>query len=217
MTVTAPDTRRAPAGRTAPLLVALVSVVLAIVPGAAARVDAHASTPAAEVPETRVRAPEAPTGIPVGPADTVLPGQGRRTTTLSPRLVVGFRVAPRSAVTDLADSYPSPPGVGDPRTVAVLDTPSGGSYPGRSGFPGQPHAAVREALDAVPPGARSPFHGQCAEIHCLMQAFEAGDDVAGGTLSTARVRGPNSPAHGTPIPPCPSCQPVLDKLGVRYR
>jgi hypothetical protein len=121
---------------------------------------------------------------------------------------------PNTAVADLADSYPRPPGVGDARTVAVLDTPSGRSYPGRNGFPGQPHPSVQEALDAVPSGVRPPFHGQCAEIHCITQALDAGDDVAGGTIATARVRGPNSPAHGTSIPPCPSCQLVLDKFGV---
>jgi RHS repeat-associated protein len=123
----------------------------------------------------------------------------------------------KSAASDLADTFPRPPGVGDPRTVAVLKTPSGGSYPGRSGFPGEPHPAVQEALDGVPENVRPPFHGECAEIDSLSQALDAGDHVAGGVVSTARVRGPNSPAHGTAIPPCPSCQHVLDKMGVTYR
>ena len=121
----------------------------------------------------------------------------------------------RTPAADLADSYPRPPGIGDPRTVAVLETRSGGYYPGRSGFSGPPHPAVQEALDTVPRHLQPRFFGKCAELQCLSRALEAGDDVAGATISTARVRGLNSAAHGTPIPPCSACRWVLPKFGVR--
>jgi hypothetical protein len=98
--------------------------------------------------------------------------------------------------------------------VAVLDTPSGGRYPGVSGSGNTPHPRVQQALDNVPSSAQSPFHGGCAEIQCLSAAMNAGDDVAGGTIATARVRCPISAAHGTPIPACSTCRHVLDEFGV---
>jgi hypothetical protein len=122
--------------------------------------------------------------------------------------------AQRAPLTELANSFPRPPGSGDPLTVAILETPSGGSYPGRSGFPGQPHPDIQASLDSIPSEGRARFHGRCAEIHCLTQALDAGDDVTGGTIEAARVRGPNSELHGTTIAPCDSCQAVLDKFGV---
>lgn len=117
---------------------------------------------------------------------------------------------------NLADTYPRPPREGDPRTVAVLETPSHGLYPGRSGFSEPNHPEVQHALDNVPNGSRSPFHGRCAEIDCLNQSYTAGDIPSGGALGTARVRGPNSAAHGTPIEPCASCADVLQQLGVAW-
>jgi RHS repeat-associated protein len=121
-----------------------------------------------------------------------------------------------TAAKDLADSMPRPPGMGDPRTVAVLDTPSGGRYQGTSGSGVAPHPRVQQALDNVPGSSQSPFHSHCAEIQCLSGALNAGDNVAGGAGSAVRVRGPNSPAHGTPISPCTSCQAVLDEFGVQW-
>lgn len=122
----------------------------------------------------------------------------------------------QAAARALADSMPRPPRAGDPRTATVVGTKSGALYPGTSGSGVRPHSTVQEALDAVPEADRSVFHGECGEIECLSRALEAGDDVAGGFSSSARIRGPNSSAHGSSIPPCSSCAAVLDALGVRY-
>jgi hypothetical protein len=115
----------------------------------------------------------------------------------------------------LADSY-RPPGSKDPLTVAVLQTKSGALYAGRSGFRRAVDPRVRAALDSVPEAVRPAFHGRCAEIDCLNQAIADGGDVTSSVVSTARVRGLASAAHGTPIQPCRSCEWVLKQLGGLY-
>jgi YwqJ-like deaminase len=114
----------------------------------------------------------------------------------------------------LADRQVRPPGEGDPRTVAVLRTLSGGTYEGVSGSGVAPADSVQEALDSVPEDIRPGFHGECAEIQCISQAVQAEDPVEGGDMAAARVRGPNSPAHGTPIEPCASCAWVMGRFGI---
>jgi len=99
----------------------------------------------------------------------------------------------------------------------VLKLQDGRSYPGSSGFTGPRNPVVEAALAAVPEDVRPPFHGYCAEIQCLSDALNAKENLTGSVVSTARVRGLNSQQHGTPIPPCPSCEVVLDKLGVGYK
>lgn len=118
---------------------------------------------------------------------------------------------------NLADKFPRPPGRGDPRTVAVLRTRTGKPYEARSGFDEEAHPDLQSVLDDVPAGQRPPWHGYCAEVHCINQALKAEGSVKGATVATAKVRGPNSPAHGDPLPPCPSREVVLRKMKVRYQ
>jgi hypothetical protein len=40
--------------------------------------------------------------------------------------------------------------------------------------------------------------------------------LEGSSIQTARIRGINSAAHGTPIDPCETCGPMLDRLGISY-
>lgn len=194
----------------------LASLLLLLVALATVLTAGTVSASAAHRPETRVRAINTPTANAVGQHSSETPGHVGQLRPEQPGSASGSCVATEAAARDLADSMPRPPGVGDPRTVAILDTPSGNSYSGVSGSGVAPHPAVQEALDSVPAGAQSPFHGQCAEIQCLSGALNAGEDVAGGTISPVRVRGPNSPAHGTSIPPCSSCEVVLKGFGVSW-
>ncbi|SEU13869.1 RHS repeat-associated core domain-containing protein, partial [Pseudomonas graminis] len=77
------------------------------------------------------------------------------------------------------------------------------------------HPTVQEALDAVPIKKRAPWHGECAEISCLSQAYDAGINPAGGTSRAINI-GESGKGHGTPKKACRTCSPVLDSLGVNY-
>lgn len=141
----------------------------------------------------------------------------------------GLQVAPvsRTAVEGLADSYRGQLNSEGPRTVARLETPAG-AFNGRSGYSGGPHTVAQQLVDAKP--AR--FSGACAECDAVSQALRAAETrtgqpittveqahqaLSGSSVQTARVRGPNSTAHGTPMPPCETCQPLLNALGILYR
>lgn len=100
-----------------------------------------------------------------------------------------------------------------PGTVAVLETPQG-TFTGASGTRQPVHPRVQQALDSVPEGSRSPFHGACAEPQCISRAIEAGVDPAGGSMTAYRVRGAGNPAHGTIIPPCESCAAIQRMFGI---
>ncbi|MBD0669461.1 hypothetical protein BU198_01690 [Streptomyces sp. CBMA156] len=97
--------------------------------------------------------------------------------------------------------------------------------------------AVQSLLDRVGPAMRSLFHGRCPDAVLLSQvAAEAraalvaeGVDhpanarvldrtatlLSGAVIAATLVREWGDPAHGRPIPPCSSCAPVLEALGVR--
>lgn len=76
--------------------VALLVAVLAILVGAAHRVDTHASTGRAVVAGTRVRVHDPAQQAVVGATRTVLAGQGRETSAVAAGAAIGSRVAPRS-------------------------------------------------------------------------------------------------------------------------
>ncbi len=98
---------------------------------------------------------------------------------------------------------------------------------------GQPHPVAQQVLDSIPPAQRAKgIHGRCAEVDAVSQALRAAEArtgqpittveqarqaLSGSSMQTARVRGPNSTQHGTPIDPCDSCTPFLDALGIPYR
>jgi hypothetical protein len=73
--------------------------------------------------------------------------------------------------------------------------------------------AVQDALDAVPAAQRAPWHGACAEMGCLSQAFDAGVNPAGGSIRAVAI-GSSNPGHGLPKMICSSCSSVLDRIGV---
>jgi RHS repeat-associated protein len=100
-----------------------------------------------------------------------------------------------------------------PGTVAVLETPQG-TFNGASGTRQPVHPRVQEALDSVPEGSRSPFHGKCAEPQCISRALEAGVEPSGGRMTSFRVRSPGHPDHGTIIPPCASCAAIQRAFGI---
>ena len=79
-----------------------------------------------------------------------------------------------------------------------------------SGGPGPDavHPKVQDILDA---NAGCGGHGgHCAEIHAVSKALNAGRDVAGGTMATIRTW------TGKLVPACPSCQAVMNFLGIKF-
>ena len=150
-----------------------------------------------------------------------------------PDLAPNVPVKP-TAVEALADSYRDLPNSQRPATVAELST-AADSFGGRSGFSGQTHPVVQQILDNIPPAKQATWQGNCAEVDAISQALRAAEArtgqpittieqarqaLSGSTMQTAKVRPPNSPnaaQNGTPIPPCSSCQPLLDALGIPYR
>jgi hypothetical protein len=77
------------------------------------------------------------------------------------------------------------------------------------------HARVQEALDRVPPAERAPWHGHCAEVGCVDQAFKTGVDPRGGTSIAVNI-GRSGSGHGTFKEACSSCRRMLEFLGVRF-
>jgi len=139
----------------------------------------------------------------------------------------GLAPSSRTAVEALADSYRGLPSAQRPATVAQLET-AAGSFGGRAGYSGGMHPVVQELVNANP----GKFSRACAECDALSQALRAAEaptgqpittvqqaqqTLSGSSIRTARVRGPSSPNHGTPLAPCDSCQPLLDALGIQYR
>jgi hypothetical protein len=64
-------------------------------------------------------------------------------------------------------------------------------------------------------------HGGCAEVGCLIQAYQAEGPAAisGGSMRTVNVRNPMSSRaaeQGTPATPCGRCERLLGILGIGW-
>lgn len=106
-----------------------------------------------------------------------------------------------------------------PSVAAALQTRDGKIFDSLSGPTHDPvelHPRVQDALDQIPETERSDYHGSCAEPKAISKALHAGADLAGSSISTAKIRGPNSEQHGAPYDPCKSCARMLDSLGIQY-
>lgn len=81
-----------------------------------------------------------------------------------------------------------------------------------SGSPTPLHPAVQRALDSVP-HPRKPWHGGCAEPRCISQALDAGENPAGGVMTSVQIGDNGLVPHGAVRPPCPSCQVLQEWFG----
>ncbi|MFC9324670.1 YwqJ-related putative deaminase [Kitasatospora sp. NPDC057015] len=96
------------------------------------------------------------------------------------------------------------------------------------------HPLIGDFLDALPVEQLERFTGLCPEALLLSQHLvavdtgrskraarkplglgEARKSLKGARLTTVRIREENDPAHGTHAPPCRSCEPLLEHLGVQ--
>jgi hypothetical protein len=106
-----------------------------------------------------------------------------------------------------------------PPTVAALRTRTSGRniFSGASRGPETKlHPRLQEALDRVPEAKRSPYHGKCAEIRAINDALNQPVSVKDSVIETRYVRKAGHVKHGLPHKPCPSCEPVLRQLGIKY-
>ncbi|MEQ1977599.1 hypothetical protein [Xenorhabdus sp. SGI240] len=91
-------------------------------------------------------------------------------------------------------------------------------FTGISGETVPQNSKVTGVLMGTPPAHRAPWHGGCAEISCLDQAFNAGVKVEDLTKSTSKALniGTSGIAHKSPKPACASCSYVLKYFGVKF-
>ncbi|WP_129308873.1 DUF6531 domain-containing protein [Streptomyces sp. L2] len=132
--------------------------------------------------------------------------------------------AARDAARQRADVEQQRPGASKktrPTSTAGLSVPGHGTFDGASikgGAGHNLHPDVQAAYDRVPEAIKESVggaHSKCGEAEALSDAMRAGADPRGGVMAAVNVRAPGNPMHGTPKPPCASCQHVLDQLGVR--
>ncbi|MGJ0626418.1 RHS repeat domain-containing protein, partial [Xenorhabdus bovienii] len=91
-------------------------------------------------------------------------------------------------------------------------------FTGISGETVPQNSKVTGVLMGTPPAHRAPWHGGCAEISCLDQAFNAGVKVEDLTNATSKALniGTSGLAHKSPKPACSSCSYVLKHFGVKF-
>ena len=82
----------------------------------------------------------------------------------------------------------------------------------RGGTPPSLHPTVQKFLDSVPQGARGRAHGRCCEPQLISNMLNAGVDPKGAAISVVRVRPVGNPQHATPMPPCSTCQLLLNAI-----
>ncbi|MGC4061919.1 MAG: RHS repeat-associated core domain-containing protein [Aquabacterium sp.] len=90
-----------------------------------------------------------------------------------------------------------------------------------SGNPGKLHPKLRRLLGAVAQkllaqGIEVPaWHGSCAEVGCLNQAFKRGLDPTGGKSTAVNIGSKlKGQKHGAPKKACPSCKVLLEELDI---
>lgn len=90
------------------------------------------------------------------------------------------------------------------------------------------HPLVRNLMDQLPPHRRERFAGWCAEAVLISDrlweteerqgsglTFETARPLfAGSIIEVVHVRERGDPVHGTPCPPCRTCQALLDAFGI---
>jgi RHS repeat-associated protein len=101
--------------------------------------------------------------------------------------------------------------------AAAYRTTDGKIHTGVSGSRTSNAPQTQQAVDSVPGAQQSPFHGKCAECNAISNAERAGSPISGGTMRTVNIRKSGDPAHGTPKPPCSTCEKVLEILGITYK
>lgn len=101
-----------------------------------------------------------------------------------------------------------------PGAAGALTTRDGQTFTATTRGNASLEPRVQPALDSVPPGQRSLFHGRCCEPRLVSAALRAGADMRGASVSVVKVRGLGNPNHGASLSACSSCQSVLKFAGI---
>jgi hypothetical protein len=122
-----------------------------------------------------------------------------------------------TAAQELANAARSLPAAERPSAVAAIATRGGRPYGGGAGI-GDINSTVQAILDRLASDIPNPYKNGCAELRCASNALNDGADLNGASITTAMVRGSGSTTgrHGLPIDPCPTCNAVLNQLGLHY-
>jgi len=113
---------------------------------------------------------------------------------------------------------PTPTGQGAGGVIKGHNIP-GGSATGlstRAGGSGATHPVVKDLYNNVPKDKRSLYHGKCAEASALSKIATAGNAKTAEDLKNL-CKGATSTvcnSNGTYLPPCSSCNSVLNILGI---
>lgn len=120
-----------------------------------------------------------------------------------------------SPASRLADKVQNLPSAQRPNTVAVIQTADGRYIVGRNSG-GVINSEVQSALNEIGVNA---FQGNCAEVNALSRAINKGVDLEGASISVSNVRGPlsTSGVHGTPKPPCSTCEPLINFFNLQLK
>lgn len=138
---------------------------------------------------------------------------------LASRTVMGRQAA--RVATERADAVQALnlPNRTRPGTVAALKTrnPGVNVFKGATKGPSiELHPRVQQALQRVPAGKRSAYHGKCAEIRAIDDALKRGARLKDSVIQTRFVRRIGDPKHALPHVPCDSCKAVLRQLKIKY-
>jgi hypothetical protein len=105
-------------------------------------------------------------------------------------------------------------------SLVLRDGSAYGAGSGRIGGRGaEADQDVKDFVDwNTPKDKRKGWHGWCALPDCVAQAFADGktpEDLEGAYVGAAKVAREGSTQQGKFVPPCPSCQPLFQDLGLK--
>jgi len=87
-------------------------------------------------------------------------------------------------------------------------TADGRIFTETSGYGVSHNRRVQGALDSIPAGQRSPYHGACVECRLMTRILNSGRSLRNVQMSVYSTR------RLTPMVPCTSCRQVMTRLGV---
>ncbi|MBK9156423.1 MAG: hypothetical protein IPM25_19815 [Chloracidobacterium sp.] len=99
--------------------------------------------------------------------------------------------------------------------ASAMETVSGRVFTGTSGGPATTNSSIQGAINQVDKNLLKDFAGRCAEIRCVEQALNAGEDLTGAIIRTVAIRKAGHPMHGMPKAPCSACESVLKNFGIK--
>ncbi|MFI5981098.1 YwqJ-related putative deaminase [Streptomyces sp. NPDC051555] len=121
--------------------------------------------------------------------------------------------AEAEAVADLSNSQ-------RPQVIEALQVPGNAPVVAHSdGGAGtrRVHPAIQEILDSIPAAQRGVNHGGCGLVQCLTETLDSGLDPTGATAAATVGRARTNGSFKKLIPPCSSCQVLVEHFDIDFR